>query len=252
MDGLAGRARRQAAQAAEDRLTDGSGIRKRGSPAMVVVSDKDMSETGRGVGGGEWGPASGPRDASPTTDVPVTRGERGAAFEFTHVFGIFSSASGACARDAAQQMYRLRGAKACLVGISSTGKEPDDEDVQERAAILLAPAAPATTSDFKKLPRSKRGRMQANYKQEDLRSKDNYVDELIKYTLLTKFLRVLGFSTNDDTSDIRRGIESSICRCYLRPTMPATEETQPPRGRRRGTERAGHRAQTPVLRARLS
>ena len=41
-----------------------------------------------------------------------------------------------------------------------------------------------------------------------------------KRMLLTKFLRVLGFSTNDDTSDIRRGIESSICRCYLRPTMP--------------------------------
>jgi hypothetical protein len=70
--------------------------------------------------------------------------------QFTHVFGIFNSASGACARDASQQMYRLRGAKTCFVGISNAGKELDDEDVQDRAAILLAPAN--STGDFKELP----------------------------------------------------------------------------------------------------
>jgi hypothetical protein len=53
--------------------------------------------------------------------------------QFTHMFGIFNSASGACARDASQQMYRLRGANTCFVGISNTGKELDDEDVQARS-----------------------------------------------------------------------------------------------------------------------
>jgi hypothetical protein len=47
---------------------------------MVVVSDKDMSETGRGTAGGEWGSAFGPREAPPTHGAPATRGERDTAF----------------------------------------------------------------------------------------------------------------------------------------------------------------------------
>jgi hypothetical protein len=42
---------------------------------------------------------------------------------------------------------------------------------------------------------------------------ERIIDKENKCVLLTKFLRVLGFSTE---GDIRR----SICRCYLRPTMP--------------------------------
>jgi hypothetical protein len=53
--------------------------------------------------------------------------------------------------------------------------------VRERSAILLAPAS--TTGDFKELPKTLRGQMQAHFKQEELRSKDNYAAEFIKYTL---------------------------------------------------------------------
>ena len=122
---------------------------------------------------------------------------------FTHVFGVFTANSGAPARDAAQQMVRLRGAAACMVGISG-GKEQvlDEEEVADRTNDLLTSVEPRPSFPrrvtrgladrmvyqphwvlIKPDLQTALGELQATFTKEEERSKINYTCEFLRATL---------------------------------------------------------------------
>ena len=126
--------------------------------------------------------------------------------QFTHVFGVFTANSGAPARDAAQQMVRLRGAAACMVGISGGEEEVlDEKAIADRTNDLRTSVEPLPSSSssprrltrgladrivyqpnwvlIKPDLRTPLGELETTFTKEEERSKMNYTCEFIRATL---------------------------------------------------------------------